>query len=674
MSAVSAMPELLHITGADDSGQLRFVLPSVPRQLYPTGVQLACAACAKAGVRDTHGQPRRGMPYRFAGDPTPLCIPCWRGEERRRQRAADEELLARFWDTVGGVEVSATGDVLVAAVATAVCAVCGLAEPAPTCWLCSYTWLAQARREFAADLEFDAAEVAERLVAIEAVATAEARVAELAGWVERLRACLDAYGRPHPGSRGRPVELLADVMARDAADRSTLRGRPGALHRVAAVVAVDADWRTGRRALPGRARTAELAGCSERAVTSAWRRGEHLGWAVRTRQGRRLSLAERVELARSNDRAEFDLVQLYRSDVASELRAAWVPVALGVLGDVMDDAMTLLGAAEDELETARARYGTGTGWQDRVESAQRRRAVARVVDEVCALPAAMIHSTNIFSPRTASTGEDVSSGSYWGLRYSPIMIRSGNPPASAEGRAKTTGASRSPTEGAQRDHGGVGYRGGQGHEPHHLGHPRTDCGVRRRSRRVERPQWASWAYPLARELFRVWPWLTGSPLPWVAAALGAALGPEWTAAAVVDLVRTRCGPFAPAEDIHSPAAYLRELLRQALTGPIAPSYPARAHTAARRAVVAAYAEAAHAATAAAWTAADARAIAAVPATDSVAADALASLRARLPQGLRRPNRVAQLGPQTPAVDTEPAVEPWPDVAQPGAGLPHGLTG
>lgn len=587
--------------------------------------------------------------------------------------------MAAYWEGVGGVDAGDDGLVSVAEVEAQACPVCGQDEPGPTCWLCSYTWLAQARREFAAELELDALEVAARFEAIEAVAVAEARVAGLVGWVERLRGCLDAYGRARQGGRGRAVELLADLMARDSLDRVTLRGRPGSLYRVAAGVAVDADWRSGRRSLPGRARLAELVGCSERAVTSAWRRAEDLGWMVRIRQGRRLSLVERRELARSNDRAQFDIVQLHRSEIDVEIRAEWVPVALGVLGDVLEHALGLLGEAEDGLETARARYGSWTDWEERVRSARRRKTVERVLAEVCSWPAATLHSANIFPPRMASQGEYSSSGSWLGLRFSPsIMIRFEGGKDSASGGRKLNGASRSSTKAGRgtrcgRDGAscGGGGGGGEGCGSQQVEQPRTDQGGRRRSR-GRSPGWASWAYPLARELTRWWPWLTRSPQPWVAATLGATLGPDWTPQAIVDLVRQRCGPLAPDGDIHAPAAYLRELLHQALSGPMAPAHPARVSDQARRAQVVEQATTIREHAGVVRAEATERDATAVPASASSAASAMAALRAKLPAGRRRADRVAVLGGPRPA---EAALaEAWPPVAQPGAGLPPGLDG
>jgi len=139
---------------------------------------------------------------------------------------------------------------------------------------------------------------------------------------------------------------------------------------------------------------------------------------------------------------------------------------------------------------------------------------------------------------------------------------------------------------------------------------------------------------------------------------------------VVGLVRTRCGPPAPAEAICAPAAYLRELLHQALAGPRVPAHPARAHDAARRAQVAEAAAAGRAHAAAVRAEAAEQAAAGTAAAASSAAGVLAALRASLPAGRRRPDRVALLGGPGPAAE---AGEAWPPVAQPGAGRP-GLAG
>ncbi|MBN1171798.1 MAG: hypothetical protein JXA67_06450 [Micromonosporaceae bacterium] len=655
--------DLIGATSTTREGQARWAFPALPRSPHPTGVQVPCASCARAGV-DRLGLPREGEGSR------PLCLPCWRAEEDRRRRAADEELLRLYWDQVGGVDLPDERPVMVAEVEAQACPVCESEEPTPTCWLCGYTWLEQARQAFATELELSEVEVSARFEAMAAVSTAEDRVTHLTQWISRLRGCVESYARR--GSRGRPVELLADLMARDVAARTTLRGRPSALHEVAAVMAVDSDWCAGRRSLPGRARTAELAGCAERAVSSAWRRAEALGWATRTRDGGKATLAERIELGRSNHRSEWDLVQLHRSEVSTADRAEWVPVALGVLGDLLDHAQDLLDEAAAELETARARNGGWVDWPERVEAAQRRQAIARVVEEFCSPEAALALTANFCTPPGGCTGECFSSCLYWGLQYSrPIMIHSsgcGGDPAG--GREMANGASRSPTRGRapECDLESCGCDGGRCCGSPQITRPRTVQDAQRASHR-EPPAWIGWATDLARDLTALWPWLSRSPRRWVVATLGAALGPDWTAQAVVGLVRQRCGPLAPADQIQAPAAYLRELLRCALRDGAAAPHAARAEAEQRRAQVAAEAERLRARQDAARAEDEAQRAAAAAATGAGRAAAReAAMAAARAAAIRRdaaPTGRARIG----GPRTTPAEVEWPPVAQPGSGRP-----
>src|SRR5262249_60122408 len=63
--------------------------------------------------------------------------------------------------------------------------------------------------------------------------------------------------------------------------------------------------------------------------------------------------------------------------------------------------------------------------------------------------------------------------------------------------------------------------------------------------------------------------------------LGARLGPDWTAPAVLAwLTKTRTQPLLDAP--HDPLAYLAAVLDQALTGDNEPPHPARRHTEHRR--------------------------------------------------------------------------------------------
>ncbi|MGC4808619.1 hypothetical protein [Micromonospora sp. DT233] len=535
------------------------------------------------------------------------------------------------------------------------CGACGSAHPVPECWLCGWSHLAAARAAQEAADAAEAAGEAERFALLAEVTEAEGRVDELAAWVGRLRAAVDGY--PAGSGRSRAVELLADLLARDAAARSTTRGRPGALARVAGVLAVDADWRSGRRAMPGRARSAELAGCTERAVTAAWSRATALRWAVRTEAGRRLSLAERVETGRAQDRACYDLVPLHRGDGTG--RARYVPAALAVLADLVEHAAALLAAAQEHLDGLRARAG---GWVERSEAARRdemRAASAVSVEQVRGLIREAIDSGNLFPPHMVSQGKYLSSCSYRGLVFSPPIA-----PATSEDRQsrRDKRASRSSTN--------------EGHavRPRCAGSPRV-----RRPRSVQtesdgprarrpRPQWAGWAYDFARAVQGWWTWLRPVPLPRVAATVGAALGPEWTVEALDAWVRrARSRPLLV--EPREPLAYLRALLEDALTGPDAPPHPAARHTRHQRVLAAMQAAAQRERRDQVRATEDKRDKAAVgPGQRSPAAEAaLAAIRARTPGHLRRAGRAALLDVAGAGGECE-----WPDVAQPGCGLPQAL--
>ncbi|MFI2667586.1 hypothetical protein [Micromonospora carbonacea] len=534
------------------------------------------------------------------------------------------------------------------------CGACGSAHPVPECWLCGWSHLAAARAAQEAVDAAEAAREAERFALLAQITEAEGRVDDLAGWVARLRAAVDGY--PAGSGRSRAVELLADLLARDAAARVTMRGRPGALARVAGVLAVDADWRSGRRAMPGRARSAELAGCTERAVTAAWSRAAGLGWAARTEAGRRLSLAERVETGRAQDRACYDLVPLHRGDVAA--RAGYVPAALAVLADLVEHAGALLAAAQEHLDGLRARAG---GWVERREAARRvevRAAVTASVEWVRGMVRAFIDGGNLFPPHVVSQGEYLSSCSYRGLAFSPPIApaASGGRQSRREGRA-----SRSSTSGGR-----PGWSGCAGSRRAQRPRPAQTVTAGPRARRA-RPQWTGWAYELARAVQGRWAWLAGVPLARVAATLGAALGPDWTAQALDAWVRrARSRPLLV--EPRDPLAYLRAVLEDVLTGRDAPPHPAARHTRHQRVLAAMQAAVQPERRDQARAAGDERDLAAVrPGERSPAAEAaLAAIRARTPGHLRRADRAALLdGPATGGGECV-----WPDVAQPGSGLPH----
>ncbi|MFG1804625.1 hypothetical protein ACGFI4_31225 [Micromonospora carbonacea] len=638
---------------ADRAGQLRIGVPARARRrpVYPTGQQAACVRCAAAGV-DRLGVSREG-----AGS-DPLCQSCWRGRQDRAAAGERRRLVAVLRERLD-VEVPEG------------CGACGSAHPVPECWLCGWLHLAAARAAQEAVDAAEAAREAERFALLAEVTEAEGRVDELAGWVARLRAAVDGY--PAGSGRSRAVELLADLLARDAAARVTMRGRPGALARVAGVLAVDADWRSGRRAMPGRARSAELAGCTERAVTAAWSRATGLGWAVRTEAGRRLSLAERVETGRAQDRACYDLVPLHRGDVAA--RAGYVPAALAVLADLVEHAAALLAAAQEHLDGLRARAG---GWVERPEAARRdelRAAVTASVERVRGTVRAFIDGDNLFSPHLVSQGEYLSSCSYRGLAFSPPIA----PPTSGGRQSRRDkGASRSPARKGRADLGGGGS--------HSLRRPRPIEGACAPSRRRRaRPGWAWWAYGAAEALPGQWAWTAKIPLPRRAAILGSRLGPAWNpggdtaeqarAAAVrgVDDLATfvdHARPVPVLTDPDNPTGYLARILDEALTSGEQPPRPAalaeahqREQENARRALVAAQAAAERARQDAARVDAAAQGSAARAERAGSGAARRAALAAAA---------AAARGDHATARAIATAEQEWPQVAQPGAGLPPGL--
>lgn len=600
------------------SGQVRLSATGLHRRRYATGVQEQCVSCAAAG-RAKLGLPRDG------DGSDPLCLACWRGREDRRAARLRGRLVAELRERLDVDEPVG-------------CAVCGAAAPTPECWLCGWSWLADVRAAYEAELATQAAVEAARFAAIAAVAEAERRVDELTGWVERLRAVLDGY--PVGRSQGRAVELLADALARDAAARATRRGRPPTeTRRVWAVLAVDADWRSGRRGMPGRSRTAELAGCAVRVVTAAWARAEAIGWATRTQQGRRLTLAERTTLGRARQRAEFDLAFLHRGHGDPVARAGWVPAALAILADLLDYALTLHRQAVEALDEARGRAGGWTEYPEMVRRAQLRRAVADSVARTRDRIHAADIDGNFRSPHTVSLGVSVYSCLSRGLVFSPpIMV----PPAGGgrRTRRRQIGASRSSTKGR-------GDRRPAG--PHSLQHPRTTQGSGDTSQPARRrPAWAEWAYELARAVRARWAWLRLAPLPRVAAALGSRLGPDWTAEALVRWIESvRRQPVLTHP--HAPVAYLCAVLDEALASPIPPPHPAAAHTAHQREQAAAQAAQLRARQAAGRAAAADQARRAVPAHTNAAVQAL---RARWQAGHQAAAHLplAQVEMPSPAIE------------------------
>ncbi|MFI7074936.1 hypothetical protein [Micromonospora sediminicola] len=598
------------------------------RPVYPTGLQTPCVSCAAAG-RDKQGLPRDGEGSEA------LCWSCWRSRTDRQAARQRQHLVAELRERLDVDEPAG-------------CAACGEPEPVPTCWLCGYSWLAQARvdHEHAAALE--TAATAARFAQLAKVTEARARVDALTAWTNRLTETVTAFQTDK--SWGRPVWLLADALARDAAARTSRRGRRSALSRVCAVLAVNADRRSGRRAMPGRAETAELAGCdSTRPVTDAWRRAEALGWCTRTEQGRRLSYAERCATGRAQARATFDITPLHRgplhhSDLAA--RTTYLADALDILAGLLEHARRLLAAAQQHVDALEARAG---GWVDYHEQVHRRRmhqAVAAVRDQ------ARHQATNFRTPHTVSLAMSVYSCLSRGLLISPSLASA---PSQGRQSRRKSGASRSSTR-SKVDRGPVRSHAVQRPRP-----AQRPGGASRRAR--PRPKWSGWAYDLARAVQDRWGWLRLAPLPQVAATLGATLSQDWTAEALDTWIR-RARSRALLTEPRNPVAYLRAVLEDALAGPAAPPYSARRHIEHRRQVaVEAGAQAASELGAARveWDERDQAALS--RGRRSAAAEAaFATIRARTSARLRRPDRAELLN--VPVEECE-----WPEVAQPGAGLP-----
>ncbi|MGY4900057.1 hypothetical protein ACWEEK_31320 [Micromonospora aurantiaca (nom. illeg.)] len=514
------------------TGQARLVAPAGARRriTHPTGLQTACVSCASAG-RDTQGLPRDG------DGSDPLCIPCWRTRTDAARRRHAAELRAAALDVVDPA-----------------CAACGEPDPSPACWLCGYSWLAEQRATFERDQAAAAAAVEARFAQLAERTRAEQTVAELTAWVDRLRTTIEQCATG--GRHERAVHLLADVLAREAAARVSSRGRRSKLALVCGVLAVDQAARITR---PGRARTAELAGVTERTVTDCWARAEALEWMRRTVQGRRLSFEARCATGRTYDRAEFDLAHLGGPERAAA-RAPYLPVALLVLDDLLARALVLLEAAHDDVDAHAARAGELTDHAALARRAQLRAAVAAARDTALT-GAELIASAqlgNFFPPRVAPQGEYFSSCLFRGLVQPPKIA----PPASGVPSRGEGGASRSSTR--------------EGRGAHRVARPRTRQGQCANPRRPRpRPDWHGWAYDLARAAQRTWEWLEAAPLPRVAATLGSRLGPDWTIEALLDVVgRARGGrELLAAPD--RPLGYLVALLDAALTGEAEPPHPAR---------------------------------------------------------------------------------------------------
>jgi hypothetical protein len=515
------------------SAQLALPIRAGPRRFHPTGLQVACVSCAATGV-DKQGLPRD------PGGP-PLCLPCWTGQQQRAGRKERAAIRAALWEGLGAAE-----DVTE-------CAACGSDLPSPECFRCGWAWIAELRAQFDAEQEQarleDLAAADRFALQLGEIAEAQRAVDQLVTWIERCRTALDAA--QVGGGRGRPVELVAEAYARLGPVGG--RGRPPVWPRVAAVLALDGDWRSGRRARPGRALTAALAGCTEAAVTGAWKSLQACGWADRTEVGGLAPIGRRRE-GLHRLRAEFDVEQLHRAPAAA--RAPYRAIALQVYRDLLVQAVDQLAAAEDLVDQLRVSAAAPTSWAEHVQRARLRAAVARCradIDQRIYLP-----------PPEGDQLETLSSGPYLGLT-----------PAGDENLPSVGGWPR--PFGRGQDAPAPRWWSSRG-----LQHPRTAERQRAKPRARRAPVWAVWAYELARDLRKQFAWLRGESVARVAAVIGPELGPEWTAAEVTAWIhQDRDRPVL--DDPGRPRGYLRSLLRAArgaldppLPGPLDPSERRRA--------------------------------------------------------------------------------------------------
>jgi len=334
------------------AGQLALVdvapVPQARRVRHATGEQELCWACVRAGVP----QPRQGLSERTPGDATPLCLTCWRSRQDRARRRA------------GRLSPEQAGWIADLTVRLA-CEVCGSSQGGGDCWRCGdqVTWLAAARavHEYDQALPAREAQRADELagahqVALARVRRAERRLKTVVDWRERVARVVAALPRlTKTGSRGqlrvaeragswaRAWALLADFLARDAAERAARGlgglGRPPQYPWAVAVMAVAASCESGRGAMPGLAWTALFADVAERTVTTGWARAVLLECAERIEKGRVLTVEERRELKRHRQRAVYDFTALHRSPVDAE---PYLGVAAAMLAQLLQRATLLV--------------------------------------------------------------------------------------------------------------------------------------------------------------------------------------------------------------------------------------------------------------------------------------------------------------------------------------------
>jgi hypothetical protein len=348
------------------AGQLQLqvdvvAVPLALRAPYATGEQQWCSDCVAAG----RAEPRLGLAERTAGDPTPLCMTCWRSRsDRARRRGLGPEQAG--W--VADLQVRLA------------CEACGRLDSAGACWLCGdqVSFLAAAR----AVHEFDQAQAArdvERVDELRAEHEAELELVRLAGkrldavlvWQARVGRVWEAMPQlVKTGSRGRlqlkrgvagwarAWWLLADFLARDAADRQRRgvsgRGRPAEYPWVVAVMAIDANYRNGEKSMAGLDPTAMFAGVSTRTVTAGWARTVAVKSTKQVEAGRGCTLEEREETGRRRQRAVYDFAPLHRSRFDP---TPFLGEAAAVIAGLLQRAVELVDEHQELLEEARRAAG-----------------------------------------------------------------------------------------------------------------------------------------------------------------------------------------------------------------------------------------------------------------------------------------------------------------------------
>ena len=391
------MPVLAAAVVTLPSGQSRFAFPLVPRSAYVTGQQEPCTDCAAAGL------PGQGVSRDGPGS-APLCLGCWRARQRHEPRRGSltpeeagwlaelEEQLACPACRPGAVPREV--DLPPAAVAARrhqrrrdrargrsgptprrTPAVASSEKPTRTgCWRCGEaSWLASAREVFEADQEQAAAD-AERVDELRAgqrrarrrVTRARRRLAYVQAWHDRVAGVVQAMpkltktgsrGRLRlkagPGAKARPVWLIADFLARTAAERAERgvsgRGRPSQHPLVVGVMAIAADPAGGKRSMAGLRPTAAFAGVTSRTVTNAWAYSEQVGATELQEEGRTCSLAEREETGLHRMRAVYDFTALHTSPFEPE---PFLGAAAGVVATLLQRAVQLVDEHQVVLDEA----------------------------------------------------------------------------------------------------------------------------------------------------------------------------------------------------------------------------------------------------------------------------------------------------------------------------------